>query len=284
MNDNNHLHEFYPAALTISGSDSGGSAGIQADLRTFNAYGVFGCSAITAVVSQNPRQTLRTDLTDPDSVAAQIDACMQEINIHFAKCGMLFSDGIIRTVAARISEYNTSLICDPVIFTASGREMPDKSAFTLLCDLIFPLSSWITPAAAEAEIICGKKISSFDDMLKSAAAISAEFGTSVIIRGGNIATGKTAADAVCHQGRLYKLYSPRSKRAGEAAAHGAGCTFSAALTAGAAMDFQWKQALCEAKAFVHGSMEETVHIGDNSDVMYPPTVDNIRNIHLEEIK
>lgn len=282
MNDN-HLQEFYPAALTISGSDSGGSAGIQADLRTFNAYGVFGCSAVTAVTSQNSRQMYRIDPVTPESVAAQIDACMQEINIAFAKCGMLFSGGIIKTVAAKIAEYNVSLICDPVIFDASGRELLKKDDFSLLCDRILPLSGWITAAVPEAELISGKKISSFDDMLKSAAAISARTGASAVIRGGNIATGKTAADAVCHQGKLYKLYSPYARRAATLF-HGAGCTFSAALTAGAAMDFQWKQSLCEAKSFVYGSMEESVHIGDNCDVMYPPTVDNIRNIHLEEIK
>ena len=275
--------DFYPAAMTIAGSDSGGGAGIEADLRTFNAYGVFGCAAICAITSQNPLKVTRIDAMPPEAVEAQIDTVMEQINIRFAKSGMLFSAPIIAALSRAVARHELSLICDPVMVSTSGAELLEKDAVRALCDRLLPVAKWITPNLPEAELILGRKLGDQEKIMQGAIDLNRKFGVSVLLKGGHAAGKDQATDYICRDGKLYRMSSPLAK-VSKITAHGTGCTLSAAITAGLALEFPWKQALTEAKAFVYGSLTESVHIGNIVDAMYPPTVDNIKKVFLEEIK
>ena len=275
--------DFYPAALTIAGSDSGGGAGIEADLRTFNAYGVFGCAAICAITSQNPLKVSRIDAMLPEAVEAQIDTVMEQIKIRYAKSGMLFSASIIKTLSRAVTRHELSLICDPVMVSTSGAELLEKDAVRALCDQLLPVAKWITPNLPEAELILGRKLDDQEKIMQGAVDLNRKFGVSVLLKGGHANGIDQATDYICRDGKLYRMSSPLAK-VSKITAHGTGCTLSAAITAGLSLEFPWKQALTEAKAFVYGSLTESVHIGNIVDAMYPPTVDNIKKVLLEEIK
>ncbi len=173
--------EFYPAALTIAGSDSGGGAGIQADLRTFAAFGVYGCSAITAVTAQNPLKVTRVDALPCAGVDAQIKAVLSTIKVRAAKTGMLFSAEIINTVAQNLSEQNLSLVVDPVMISSSGVRLLEEDALTVLKDELLPLASWITPNIPEAELLLGCKIKTHEDAVNAAMEFGHRWDCSVAL-------------------------------------------------------------------------------------------------------
>jgi len=262
--------EFYPAALTIAGSDSGGGAGIQADLRTFAAFGVYGCSAITAVTSQNPREVTRVDAIPTDGVNAQIEAVLSAIEIRALKTGMLFSAEIIKTVAQNLTGKNLSLVVDPVMVSTSGMRLLEEDAIAVLMDELLPLASWITPNIPEAELLLGREIKTNEDAIKAAVEFSHRWDCSVILKAGHLdVKSDVAADIVCHEEKIYELSSPRITDS--KAAHGTGCTLSSALVAALALDIPWKKALRMAKGFVYGSLEECINIGSGLEAMYPPS-------------
>lgn len=261
--------EFYPAALTIAGSDSGGGAGIQADLRTFAAFGVFGCSAITAVTAQNPREVKRVDAIPAAGVDAQIKAVLSAIEVGTVKTGMLFSAEIIKTVAQNLTEQNLSLVVDPVMISTSGARLLEEDAIAALVDELLPLASWITPNIPEAELLLGCKINTKEDAIKAALEFGHRWDCSVILKAGHLdEKSDVAADIVYHEEKIYELCSPRVP--GSKASHGTGCTLSAALVAALALDIPWKKALRMAKGFVYGSLEECINIGPEIEAMYPP--------------
>ncbi|MCQ2377921.1 MAG: bifunctional hydroxymethylpyrimidine kinase/phosphomethylpyrimidine kinase [Victivallaceae bacterium] len=274
---------YYPSALTIAGSDSGGGAGIQADLRTFNALGVFGCSAICAVTGQNPLRVDRIDALPAEAVVSQIDAVLTAFPIRFAKSGMLFSAPIIRAVSQAVEKYRLSLICDPVMVATSGARLLEKDAIDALRDELLPRAAWITPNIPEAELLLGEKLPTPDDQLRGARLLAETFGVSVLLKGGHLIRSGRVVDFVVHGGKSYRLSSPEADASGHAG-HGTGCTLSAAITASLALGMPWKKALCEAKSFVFGSLAESVVLGDGIRAMYPPTIDTFEEISLEEIK
>ncbi len=273
----------YPVALTIAGSDSGGGAGIQADLRTFNAYGVFGCSAIAAITSQNPTEVTRIDALPAAAVTAQIAAVCDKLAVRYAKTGMLFNAEIISAVADQVVERKLPLVCDPVMVSTSGRELLEKAAIRTLCDRLLPVAKWITPNLPEAELLLGQKLPDPEQAAAGAEKLAKKFGVSVILKGGHRLGKESACDLVAHGGKLYTLTSPVVKTA-PLTAHGTGCTLSAAITAGLALGIAWKAAICEAKSFVFGSLSEAVNIGAGIDAMYPPTEDTLKLIKLAELK
>ncbi len=276
-------NKFYPSALTIAGSDSGGGAGVQADLRTFNALGVFGCSAITAVTSQNPLGVARIDALSPEAVASQIDAVLTAIPVKAAKTGMLFSAGIIEVVADAIKRYRLKLVCDPVMVATSGARLLEKSAIQALTQKLLPRAAWITPNIPEAELLLDRKLADLAAQLDGARALADKFGVSVLLKGGHLIHSLEAVDFIVCDGKCYRLSSPVAEAAHHAS-HGTGCTLSAAITAGFALDMTWQQSLCEAKNFTYGSLNESVKIGKGIEAMYPPTADAIDDITLEMIR
>ena len=274
--------QFYPSAITISGSDSGGGAGVAADLRTFNALGVFGTCAITAVAAANPVAIRRIDALPGQSVAAQIDAVMEKIAVRYGKTGVLFSAETVCAVADSIKKHQLKVVCDPVIFSADNSRLLQDDALEALQEKLLLRSSWITPGIREAELLADMKISSTEDMLAAAATLGKKYSAAIYLR--NTAAGnKTVTDVIFKDGKLYTLNSP-SVNFAPFAGYGTGCTLSASLAAMLTLDLPWKQAVCESRAFVYGSQMQSVEIGAGVITMYPPSEDTIHLIKLAEVE
>ena len=274
----------YPVALTIAGSDSGGGAGIQADLRTFNALGVFGTGAITAVTAQNPAEVRRIDAIPPEGVAAQIETVLDRLAVKCAKSGMLFSAPVVETVAALVAARKVPLVCDPVMVSTSGAPLLQPDAVEAVRSALIPRAKWITPNIPEAELLSGRRIGSRADCLAAARECFDRWGVSVLLKTGHADFGRgEAADFVVRDGECFELVSPRLALSGFTA-HGTGCTLSAAMAAGFALGFPWEECIREAKAFVLGSLRENVCIGEGIDAMYPPTEDSYELVALRPVK
>ncbi len=278
---NNPTEERYPAALTIAGSDSGGGAGIQADLRTMSAFGVYGCSAITALTSQNPRTVNRIDPVPAEGVACQIETVLAAIPVKFAKTGMLFNAEIVKKVAELTAKHNLSLVVDPVMVSTSGSVLLESAAVEAVKRDLFPRAKWITPNIPEAELLLGRKLDSVQDYRDAAKECFERWKVGVILKTGHAPGGKSVTDFICKEGQLYALSSPRAPERKQS--HGTGCTLSAALTSALALGMPWKNALVEAKAFVFGSLTECVMLNNNLYAMYPPVEDYHTQVKLEKL-
>ena len=272
--------QFYPVALTVAGSDSGGGAGIQADLRTFNAFGVFGASAITSVTSQNPLEVRRIDTLPAAAVKCQLDTVLDRLAVRWAKSGMLASADIVDAVAATVAERKIPLVCDPVMVSTSGARLLEDPAVETMRRRLLPAAKWITPNLPEAELLLDTRIDSLAKCADAAKALFDLYGAGVLLKTGHAEFSEEAADVVCRDGRLYLLVSERIEVPPHAA-HGTGCTLSAALAAGLAAGAAWKQALCDAKAFVLGSLAECAPIGPELEAMYPPVGDFCSAVKLK---
>lgn len=260
-----------PAALTIAGSDSGGGAGLQADLRTFSYFRVFGTCAVTTVTMQNPLTVAGIEAVTPVGVEAQIRTVRNVINLAGAKTGMLFSAEIIERVAFALRDFAAPLVVDPVMIATSGGKLLRDDAVDALRNSLLKLAAWITPNLPEAEVLTGTKISSPSDAVRAAKACAARWRCGVVLKGGHTA-GPEAADVVVHNGECFFLAAPRIPVEGHAG-HGTGCTFSAALTALLARSTPWKEALILAKTFVLASLSRPVRLGRHVCGMYPPEED-----------
>jgi len=267
-------NDTYPAALTIAGSDSGGGAGIQADLRTFSAFGVFGTSVITAITAQNPCEVRNIAALAPDMVKDQIEAVFAKFAIKSIKTGMLHNKNTIAIIANTLKDKNIPLIIDPVMISTSGVQLIEDSAVEVMKNELFPLATWITPNIPEAEKLLNIKIKTIKDMKNAAKMFASEFKISAIIKGGHAFEKENQAiDAVCAKGNIFTISSPLVELSPDSETtltHGTGCTFSAAIAAGIALDLSWRDALISAKAFVFGSLSEGVKPGKNLYAMYPP--------------
>ena len=277
----NKTIEFYPTALTIAGSDSGGGAGIQADLRTFNALGVFGCTAITAVTAQNPHKVTGIEGLSPALVKAQIDAVCEDIPVKYAKSGMLFNQAVVEAAAEAAKRHNLFLIVDPVMVSTSNAVLLQPDAIECIKSKLLPQASWVTPNIPEMELLLHRKLVNERDYIEAAKEFCSIWQCAVLLKTGHDAKQQQAADIICKDGEIYRLTSPRIKDCH--CAHGTGCTLSAALTASFALEFPWKRAVCEAKAFVLGSLREHVQIGKTVEAMYPPEEDYFDFVKLEKL-
>ena len=259
-----------PVALTVAGSDSGGGAGIQADLRTFAALGVFGASAITAATFQNPLEVCGVEALSPKAVAAQIRTVEKVLNISAAKTGMLFSEEIIRSVADALSGCRHEIVSDPVMVSTSGAKLLRDSAVEAVKSKILPLCTWTTPNLPEAEAISGMKIRNAEDCKRAAEYCAGCWNCSVIIKGGHSDDPENAADLVYHQGE-FRLFRSKRFPVRKNSDHGTGCTFSAALTALLAKGVPWDLAILRAKALISASLAESVKLSDSGlYAMFPP--------------
>ena len=180
-----------PVALTIAGSDSGGGAGIQADLRTFTSYGVYGCSAITAVTAQNPCEVRRVDALPVGSVKAQLESVFAEFDVGSVKTGMLFDSGIIRAVSKLLSvKREINVVVDPVMVSTSGAVLLKEDAVSAVADMLFPVATWVTPNIYEAELLLGRKIRNEGEMMKAAADFAGKSVTREAVPG-HLTAGST---------------------------------------------------------------------------------------------
>lgn len=244
-------------ALTIAGSDSGGGAGIQADLKTFAALGVYGTSVITAITAQNTRGVFGVQEIEPTLVAAQIDAVVEDIGAAAAKTGMLASAPIIEAVADRVRHHRIgNLVVDPVMVAKSGDTLLRPEAVVALRDLLLPLAMVVTPNVPEAETLVGRRLTSDDDLRGAAEAIRELGPRYVVIKGGHRAGD---ADDLIFDGTEFRVL--HAARIATPHTHGTGCTFSAAISAGLATGLDPIAAIGAAKDYLTAAIARAYPIG-----------------------
>ena len=247
--------------LTIAGSDSSGGAGIQADLKTFAALGVYGTSAITAITAQSTVGVLEAAAVSADLVTAQIEAVAGDIDIHATKTGMLADAAIVEAVAAAIKEMDHPLVVvDPVIASKRGDRLLDDDGVQMLCVELLPLAHVVTPNIPEAEALSGRRISSLEDMKEAARRIHDMGVRSVIITGGHMpdTTGRDVVDLL-FDGREFLEF--RTARIDTPNTHGTGCTFAAAVAAHLALGHELAAAAERAQQYVAGAIQHALAIG-----------------------
>lgn len=241
-----------PVALSIAGSDSGGGAGIQADLRVFNALGVHGATAITCLTCQNPREVRAVQASRPEIVRQQIEAVLDELPPAAVKTGMLYSTPIVRVVAERFrSGKHLPLVVDPVMVATSGSKLLQPSAIRALQRELLPLATLITPNLDEAAILTQHRLSNPEDLRRAAGAIHSRFGCAVLVKGGHLRGLKEAVD-IFWDGRTELLLSAPFVRG--ISTHGTGCTYSAAITALLAKGLTLIEAVTGAKLYVSNAI------------------------------
>ena len=246
-----------PRVVTIAGSDSGGGAGIQADLKTFAAFGTYGASVITAVTAQNTVEVRAIHEIPPDVVAAQLDAVLTDIGADAVKTGMLSSAAIIEVVAERLRAHEVRhLVVDPVMVAKSGDRLLREDAVAALREWLLPLAEVLTPNAAEAAVLAGMAVDDLNAALEAARRIAAMGPRVVIVKGGHL--GGERSDDLLFDGEEEVL---AGRRVQTRHTHGTGCTFSAAIAAGLAVGLDAREAARQAKAYVQGAIEHAEPLG-----------------------
>ena len=244
-------------ALTVAGSDSGGGAGIQADLKSFAALGVYGASVITAITAQNTLGVTAVHDVPPGVVSKQFDAVMEDIGADAVKTGMLSSSAIIDVVADRIRQHAVvNLVVDPVMVAKSGDPLLQTEAVSTLRDILIPLAMVATPNLPESEALLGRRIESDDDIRQAAEAIHGLGARCVVIKGGHRSGD---ANDVFYDGTGFEEFP--AQRIPTENTHGTGCTFASAIAAGLAKGSSPRDAVAEAKQYVTGAIRESYAIG-----------------------
>jgi len=245
-------------ALTIAGSDSGGGAGIQADLKTFQELGVFGMSALTAITAQNTKEVTGIYELPPEAVAKQIDAVVTDIGVDAAKTGMISSVPIMEIIASKVKEHRIRhLVIDPVMIAKSGASLLKEEARHALKRLLIPLAEVVTPNLPETEVLTGITPDT-EERRKEAARRIVEMGArSVVVKGGHL-HGREAVDLFYDGETFEQLSAPRFETRHT---HGTGCTFSAALTAELAKDKPLLEAVRKAKAYITAAIRHPLELG-----------------------
>jgi hydroxymethylpyrimidine/phosphomethylpyrimidine kinase len=246
-----------PKALTIAGSDSGGGAGIQADLKTFAALGVYGSSVITAITAQNTLTVSAVQEISTDLIGAQIDAVMEDIGADAVKTGMLSSPGIVRAVSDGIRRHDIrNLVVDPVMIAKSGDRLLHEDAVSAVKEHLLPLARVVTPNIPEAEVLAGMNIASQADMIEAAKRIHQTGPEVVIVKGGHLAD--TPID-IAWDG--YSTMYFETARVDTTSTHGTGCTFSAAIAAHLARGYPINEAVERSKRYLFGALMTAYRIG-----------------------
>jgi hydroxymethylpyrimidine/phosphomethylpyrimidine kinase len=244
--------------LTIAGSDSGGAAGIQADLKTFSALGVYGMSVITAVTAQNTVAVTAVHEVPPEIVAAQIDAVVTDIPPDAVKTGMLSSAAIIDVVAAKVREHALSpLVVDPVMVAESGDRLLREDAVTALRERLLPLANVLTPNVAEAEVLVGRSLTSDEEFRVAAREIVGLGAAAVVMKGGH-REGDLAVDLLFDGSDFYEFSAPRIETT---STHGTGCTFASAIAAFLAHGETLVEAVGHAKEYLTEAIRQAQAIG-----------------------
>lgn len=249
-----------PVALTIAGSDSGGGAGIQSDLRTFAFHCVHGTSSITCITAQNTLGVKRVDAMSPEAVVAQIQAVVEDIGVQAAKTGMLLNQEIISAVAQQVEALQiNNLVVDPVMVSRTGAQLIDNEAVQTLCDALIPQAAIITPNRYEAEILSGLQIHSLEDMQAAAQTIHHNLGTkAVLVKGGGMQGNLRGVD-IWFDGQRMEIL--RTKQVDTKNTHGTGCTLSAAIAANLALGKDLWSAVQQAKEYVTTALTYSLDIG-----------------------
>lgn len=246
-----------PRALTIAGSDSGGGAGIQADLKTFAANGVYGMSVITAITAQNT-MTVTDILELPTSlIASQIDAVISDIGTDVVKTGMLSSSEIIKVVAEKIKEHGlTNIVVDPVMIAKGGDRLLQEEAVDTVRRVLLPLATVITPNAPEAGVLIGKSIETLDDARYAAKELVIMGAKAALVKGGHLEGPPTD---ILYDGNEFRAFT--AQRIDSTSTHGTGCTFASAIAANLAKGISLRDAVTNAKRYVTSAIRNAKPVG-----------------------
>ena len=246
--------------LTIAGSDSSGGAGIQADLKTMTALGVYGMSVVTALTAQNTTGVYGILDADPEFVAKQMDCVFTDIFPDAIKIGMVSQPGLIQVIAEKLKEYHAApVVLDPVMVSTSGYRLLKEEAMDTLCTLLLPLSALSTPNIPEAEILSGISIHNKEQMEEAARSISQKYQGAVLVKGGH--QTEDADDVLCQDGKLLwfhgrRIHNPNS--------HGTGCTLSSAIACGLAKGMTMEESIRQAKEYLSGALAAGLDLGKGS--------------------
>jgi len=245
-----------PVALTIAGSDPSGGAGIQADLKTFHQFGVYGEAVITLITVQNTRGVERIECLAPDLVADQIRAVISDIPPAAAKTGALGNRGIIEAVAGLAAGFPFPLVVDPVILSKHVAALLQADAIDALKTRLLPYTFLLTPNLEEAALLTGVEVDNIGGMRKAAEKLAALGPRAVLVKGGHL--GGDATDVLFHQGEFREFSSPRVATGNT---HGTGCTLSAAIAAGLASGYDLLEAVERAKRYVTAAIRSDPGLG-----------------------
>lgn len=245
-----------PVALTIAGSDPSGGAGIQADLKTFHQFGVYGEAVITLLTVQNTLRVDRVECVPASLVLEQLEAVLEDIPPQAAKTGALGNAEIVRAVAEAAARFPFPLVVDPVMISKHGAPLVSEEARGEIRDRLLPQAALVTPNFAEAEALAGVEVSDLESMERAARRIMALGARAVLVKGGHGAQGAT--DLLVTPEQVVELAAPRIETRHT---HGTGCTYAAAIAASLAQGFTLVEAVRRAKAFIHRAIETSPGLG-----------------------
>ncbi|MDR2180163.1 MAG: bifunctional hydroxymethylpyrimidine kinase/phosphomethylpyrimidine kinase [Synergistaceae bacterium] len=245
--------------LSIAGSDCSGGAGIQADLKTFSAHGVFGMSVVVAVVAENTCRVIGIQDVTADMIEKQIDAVFEDIEVDAVKVGMLSSVVCMEAVAGRLRRYRPkNIVIDPVMYAKNGCPLMDPQAIDALITTIIPLADVLTPNIPEAEKIAGMTIGNIEAMEEAAKQIRGMGCGSVLVKGGHGTTPSKAVDVLFDGTRIRRFEAPRIDTENT---HGTGCTYSSAIASNLALGLEMEQAIAKSKEYVTTAIRHALSIG-----------------------
>lgn len=250
-------------ALTIAGSDSSGGAGIQADIKTMTANGVFAMSAITALTAQNTTGVAGIMEVSPEFLKQQLDCIFTDIRPDAVKIGMVSSADLIRAIAEKLEEYQAeNIVVDPVMVATSGAKLISDSAIATLKERLLPISDILTPNIPEAEVLSGMSVKTEEDMVKAAEKISRSYHCAVLLKGGHQLND--ANDLLYRDGDYRWFYG---KRINNPNTHGTGCTLSSAIASNLAKGFDMDTSVERAKMYISGALGAMLDLGKGSGPM-----------------
>ncbi len=251
-------------ALTIAGTDPSGGAGIQADIKTMTANGVFALTAVTALVAQNTTGVKSIRESTPDFLAQQLDCVFTDIFPDAVKTGMVASVPLIEVIADKLTEYRAkNIVVDPVMVATSGDRLISEDALDALKSRLLPLAAVLTPNIPEAEILSGQTIRTPEDMLRAARTIGEAYGCAVLCKGGHQVND--ANDLLWQPGREERWLC--SKRVDNPNTHGTGCTLSSAIASNLAKGYNLESAIERAKRYIFGALSAMLDLGHGSGPM-----------------
>ena len=254
-----HNEGMVPIALTVAGSDPSGGAGIQADLKTFHQFGVYGEAAITLLTVQNTKGVSRVQVMEPQLVTEQLEAVLFDVTPHAAKTGALGSSEVVKAVSRVMAKWDFPLVVDPVMISKHGAPLLPEDAVKMICDELVPCATLITPNVPEAEALCSLTIRGIKDMKLAAAILRGMGAKAVLIKGGHL-----EGDAIDLLYTDEAFYQFPGQRIDTKHTHGTGCTFSAAITASLACGLSMVDAVRRAKRFIQEAIRTNPGLGSGT--------------------
>lgn len=261
----------YPIALTIAGSDSGGGAGIQADLKAFSFHHVHGTSAITCITAQNPDGVTGILEVPVELVEKQIIAVLDFFPVSAIKTGMLFSVEIINIVVENLKTKQCKLVVDPVMVATSGAKLLKDDAISSILENLLPISSVVTPNKDEAEILLDKSIQSYDQMEEVTVEIYQKYKVPILLKGGHIQKDGNLKDVLYDGTRIYTFHSTYLP---SMSTHGTGCTYSSSIAALLSRGYNLEKSVELAKKYLHQSILQSYNVGKISSLNHCPILDS----------